>query len=276
MEKKVLRVISVIPIIIGLILLMSSLSITGNVISDNIGKTVGSILGLVFIIGGITLFLTKIRRPARYTIKSIDDIFASAGSPNKGVFILDSSGAIDYKRQLKKVLEKYPGEVYIPDEIIRELGGKFKERYQNQINTVKASDYEKYTKSAREKLEATPKHQDYLQVTKFLREGPSKLAPRERTKLQRKVEKAMGYLRDEGKKLTKENLQEYIDKRWKVSDGDISLLSTALDAARHRKIANILAEDTHVRDAVADIKRKNKKLGKFLNYLDYREYGGVA
>ena len=56
MKKGTLVIISTALVLIGLILLISSLSITGNVISDKIGKTTGSILGLVFIIGGFLLF----------------------------------------------------------------------------------------------------------------------------------------------------------------------------------------------------------------------------
>ena len=56
MKRGILVVISTIIFIIGLIFLVSSLSITGNVISEKIGKTTGSILGLALIIGGILLF----------------------------------------------------------------------------------------------------------------------------------------------------------------------------------------------------------------------------
>ncbi len=56
MKKGTLVIASTILVVIGLILLVSSLSITGNVISNKIGKTTGSILGLALIIGGILLF----------------------------------------------------------------------------------------------------------------------------------------------------------------------------------------------------------------------------
>ena len=59
MKKGTLVLISTALFVIGLILLASSLSITGNVVSENIGKTTGSILGLVFIIVGILLFLVR-------------------------------------------------------------------------------------------------------------------------------------------------------------------------------------------------------------------------
>lgn len=61
MEKGALVVISTILVIIGLILLVSSLSLTGNVVSENLGKAPGSILGLMFIIGGFVLFLARKR-----------------------------------------------------------------------------------------------------------------------------------------------------------------------------------------------------------------------
>jgi len=59
MKKGTLVIISTILVMIGLILLVSSLSITGNVISERIGKTTGSILGLMFVIGGFILFMAR-------------------------------------------------------------------------------------------------------------------------------------------------------------------------------------------------------------------------
>ena len=59
MKKGTLVIISTILVILGLILLVSSLSITGNVISERIGKTTGSILGLMFVISGVILFMAR-------------------------------------------------------------------------------------------------------------------------------------------------------------------------------------------------------------------------
>ena len=65
MKKGTLVIISTVLVVIGLILLVSSLSLTGNVISEKIGKTTGSILGLVFVIGGILLFQVGRERTSR-------------------------------------------------------------------------------------------------------------------------------------------------------------------------------------------------------------------
>jgi hypothetical protein len=57
MKKGTLVVISTILVVLGLILLVSSLSITGNVVSERMGKTTGSIFGLMLIISGIVLYM---------------------------------------------------------------------------------------------------------------------------------------------------------------------------------------------------------------------------
>lgn len=59
MKKGSLVIISSILVVIGFIILFSSLSITGNIISNKTGERTGSILGLVFIVSGIVLFMTR-------------------------------------------------------------------------------------------------------------------------------------------------------------------------------------------------------------------------
>ena len=59
MEKGTLVIIATVLTIIGLVFLIDSLGITGGVISDSVGETTSSILGLIFIIAGIVLFMAR-------------------------------------------------------------------------------------------------------------------------------------------------------------------------------------------------------------------------
>jgi hypothetical protein len=94
MKKGTLVITSTILVIIGLVLLVSSLSITGNVVSEKIGKTPSSILGLAFIIGGVVLFMARRSKEG-----------------NLAKQVLESGAVLSRPRDIKKIARKMGYEI---------------------------------------------------------------------------------------------------------------------------------------------------------------------
>jgi len=71
MEKRISKFLGVILVLIGAVLLSNSAGITGFAILQNIGKTTGSIFGIVFVIVGVLLLVTREEEERRYRINEI-------------------------------------------------------------------------------------------------------------------------------------------------------------------------------------------------------------
>ena len=274
MKKSWLLIFSGILLLIGFALLIGSLPITGNVISEKVGKTLSSIVGLIFIIGGIVLLEVTTRN---YQVGSLEEKLA-----DDSYVLFDSSGFIDYENQIDSFLGKYKGNVFIPDKAAEELKGDVKKMHGNKLNIISSKDYNDYVKIAKEKIEQTPKHQDYLKAVKLLEEGEKGFTRDEISNLRRKLLKVGGYIREDNPSLSenpiayKKAMEKYIEKRWKASEGDFSVLASALYFANQDKKIDVVAHDTHIRDAIEIMKNENIEEARNINYINYRRYEKAA
>ncbi len=63
-----------------------------------------------------------------------------------------------------------------------------------------------------------------------------------------------------------------LKKEYRANKGDFDVVITALKNASDKKKTEILAEDTHIRDAIGNITQKYPQLKDKLNQIEYREY----
>jgi len=264
--------------LIGIFILISSQSgMTGNVVSDRV-SAVSSILGLVFIIGGM-VFMSFGDKP-EYVRRDLGDILLDQPDPigKERVVVLDTSGIIEFKEDMGRVLKRFPDKVFVPKEIMKEIKNDYKlnKLFEGKVQVVKAGNYKNWGKIAKEYLEQTPKHQKYLAITEMLdnKKGFTRnffsAYKNDIINIKQKLESQKDKKRHV---FNEENLRWFLNKDYKVSNGDIDALGTALyEAGKDKKVVDLLAEDVHLRDAITSIKKKYTRVGKNLNYIHCRNY----
>lgn len=267
-------------IFIGIFIIFTSVILTGAVIGSP-GNYLG-MFGVLILVAGMVIVLMAGDRQGRYRLKSIEDILEEAGDSEDTVFILDSSGAINYQEDIDKIIEKYPGRTYAPKRVLEELKGnkrlyrKLSSKDVRQINPREDSvRYKRLRKMARDALGQTRKHRDYLVMRKMVEEGkvPAGVSDERLEKYQKRIEHELEVkLRyDYDMEPTDENKVWLLKKDYKVSKADIDVVATALKNVALKKKVKVLAHDSHIRDAIEDLVHK-KRLGRYLKYIDYREY----
>ncbi len=198
--KKGLRGTGFLLIAIGIfIIIIQPMSTTGAVI--DLSTTILRIwffVGLgVISIGIASLFLGRTQTGEFYTTRPLDEIMEEYGREKDTVFVLDSSGAIDYKKDIEKLMEKYQGNVYIPKRVLEELKGdrklmrKLKHGNIKQINPKEnPKQYKILRKLTRDSLEKSGKHQDYLKLRKIIGEErvPAGMSNRELSHYENMIE----------------------------------------------------------------------------------------
>jgi len=294
MKKSVLGmewkdILGIIIIIIGLLILITQpFSPTGAVIDLTTAVSrVWFFIGLGMIITGILTFYTGWR--THKTNMPIEDII-EYGRDNDTVFILDTSGILAYKPNLSKLIKSAEGRVYVPKRVISELEKNPKnkglvnyllnQKGVRRINPKGTRDiYRKTRKTARENLETSKKHKDYLNFKYIIEnnEKPKGMHEEDYEEYKKRIEEEIiPRLREQPNKSkrepTKENKIWYLKKHYRVNKGDIDVLTTALLTAKYGKKPKIVAEDTHLRSAVERIKLKNRPIGSVLDYIEYAKH----
>ncbi len=273
----------------GGFIILTARTLTGAVVGTAKENYLG-LFGVLLLVSGIVLLFVGTRVKGEYRVRDLDDIIEETGTDEDVVFVLDSSGAIDYKKDVEKILSQYPGRTYVPKRVIGELKknkvlmNKFKDKYRHlrvkQLSPKKDSGkYKTLRRFARENLRETKKHQDYLVMRKMVEEEkvPAGVSDRELERYEEKIEfeleEKLREQRDKHRREpTKENKIWLLKKEYRVSKGDIDVLTTALKNAGLKKRTKVLAFDTHIRDAIASIRMKYPQLRDYLEYIDYREY----
>jgi hypothetical protein len=132
MKKGVLVTISAIITITGLIILVSSLTMTGNVISEDIGKTSERLIGLVLVIGGMLLFLASKREKVERRLEQMLD----SGKVGTYDELERYAKKMGYEiKEGKKHREVYLGDTYVTD-IPRHKGTAKKGLYRKIIRDL--------------------------------------------------------------------------------------------------------------------------------------------
>lgn len=279
----------------GVFLILTAGALTGAVVGGKPQNLLG-IFGVIVLIAGMLLILAVEEKPEKYTVKNIESILEDAEGDEKVVFVLDSSGIIDYQKDLGKIIKQYPGRAYVPKRVFEELRknrrlvGELKSLgYESSAlqkdNQEESKTYRKLRKIAKEALRATRKHQNYIILKRIIGEGivPKGIDNKRLEEYEQIQEEIDSKLRDAGGELTIENRLWLLKKEYRVSKGDIDVLTTALDNARKLNKTKILAHDTHIRDAVNYLREKHPKdkpeqkpLKPYLEYIEYRQYSKSA
>ena len=264
----------------GIFIISTVAVLTGAVVGLGSENYLG-IFGILVLVVGIVLVLMAGDKQGRYHLKSIEDVLEEAGDSKDTVFILDSSGAINYQEDIDKIIEKYPGRTYAPKRILEELKGnrrlygKLTSKDVKQINPHEDSvRYKRLRKMAKDFLGKTKKHKDYLVMRKMIEEEkvPAGVTDEKLDYYNKKIEDELGEkLADYNREPTKENKLWLLKREYKVSKGDIDVVATALENVALKKKTKVLANDSHIQDAIEEIAHKYK-LGKFLTCIKYREY----
>lgn len=284
--KRGLKAIGFLLIAIGaFIVIIQPFSTTGAVIDLSAAiSRIWFFVGLGMIaIGGALFFLGKTSKGDFYTLRPLDKIIEEAGREKDVVFVLDSSGAIDYKRDIEKLIDRYDGRVYVPKRIMEELKGNRelteKIKHYKNIKQIDPNDdsknYKILRRLAKDTLGKTKKHKDYIILKRIIGEEivPKGVTDKELTNYENKIEDEINLrLRKLNKDTTKENQLWLLKKEYRVNKGDVDVLTTALRNARNKNKTKILAQDTHIRDAVSILKVNYPRLEHYLDYIDYREY----
>jgi len=287
--KNVLNKISIILIFIGIfILIIQPMSPTGAVIdtSTTMSKISFFIGLLVFLVGVVVFMYTRGHR-----VKPLDAIMSEdKGFEEKVVYVVDSSGAIDYtknwqdKESFKKLLNQYRGRVFVPKRVIEELGkSPYNERLLKLLKATSVrqvdpkahlKNHRKLRKLAREHLEATFKHQEYLDMKNFIETGELPKGMKDPDQYRLDLEKDLDMrIRnseyDPDKEITNEDRLKMLKQRYRVSKGDVDVLTTALHSVAKGKRTRILARDCHLKDAVRTLLKEKPALKPYLEYVDY-------
>jgi len=184
------------------------------------------------------------------------------------------------------ILSRFSGRVYVPDAILKEISDDHTlVRRLSRYGGIKHIDpneepnrYQALKKLSQERLEQTRKNKDYLVLKRIIGEGvvPKGVTDRDLARYEEMEEEIEGRLRVKRIEPTKTNKLHVLERNYRVSEGDIEVLTTALYKAAHKKQTRIIAYDTHLRDATKSLIEEFPTLGKYLKYVDYREYQKAA
>ena len=293
MKKTVWKSISLGLIIIGIFLIIiQPFSMTGAVIDiSTLVAKINFFVGLAFL--GVGIFLMYFRTEERDQIKfkPLENILKEEGRDANTVFVLDTSGIIDYESEIEKLIEEFEGRVYIPKRIVKELeetklSKRLSKKYftkekiqQLDVKKLKQEGYygklRKIRNEAREALGKTEKHVVYLRLRDIINHGgkPEYMHEDDFEDYKRELDNLDLALRTKyNKDPIKKNQLWLLKKHARVNKGDVDVLANALLLSRTGgKKAKIFARDSHLREAVDYLISKDKTLVGSLKYIKYSD-----
>lgn len=279
--------LSLIALGLSLIIVQPINVITGRVIAQGSLDAIVGVPLFFFIALGMFVFGVFMVAPD-YKVRRLEDIMNSDGGSENTIYVLDSSGAIDYKHKIGKLLNQYDGKVYVPKRIKSELKNdrilsdnfnrpnikSIDSKTLGESENVTSDEYRELRRMATKALGKSDKHKAYIHLTSILKENPkvdySSLDYRDQKALY-KLDKEIG---SKKMNITNKDRINYMKKRWRVSKGDVDVLTNALVNAEHGNNTKILATDSHIKDAVKILKIGQPDLKRRLNYIAYRDYSG--
>ena len=280
-KRGVYQKLGLFSIIIGIfIIVVQPAVLTGAVIdiSTSFSK-IWFFIGFSFIIGGITITLaTRLENILEKDSVSPQEFINRLGPnhENKSI-IVDTSLILNYDPgEIEQILKGYDN-VFIPDSVLNEihdehLRGIIKKHSEN------LEGYEKYREIARGYLEKTEKPElrkellPYLNGEKEITSGSEIVKINKLTKRVRRImatEKGIDL--ETAKKDPRHAIRKitnYLDRHCTVSEADVDVLAMALTAGRNKYHTIIAQRDIDLRQAVDLIKKKHKKIGSNLDYVE--------
>jgi len=294
MKKRPVQILGIIVILIGIVFLINSFQITGFVVLKDVGRTAGSVFGIVFVIGGILLFMAGRHEGGSGGLELIAEDGIAAPSTTaerlnritpktKKTLVLDTSFIRAYTAAgadaLFKHLKGYDA-IIVPKAVYDELGSSRFNDLKKVLSKYKAQEpleeFTRYRKVARDYIEQTNKHMYNEEIIPIiLKEKSSPKSRREAAPLIEETKKLLGYMAQKRAPITRENLIRESERHHRASDADVDVLASALAEAGYTKGDVVIGEkDTHLRDAVDMIKKRKdsrgreKRTGKLLHYVE--------
>lgn len=275
------KLIGIILFGIGIFFILNSkANITGAVIGTSIfSSKLGFIFGFSFLIVSLLLMIVKEKEEVRTLEDIAQDTFSKEPEKEKRALLLDTSFIREYQGDLGKLKDflKQYDKVFVPKEILGEIKNYNTQKLIKE-NSREIKGYEKYKKISQKILEQTEKPQMYKVLHPYVEGvlyGTTKSLSKEELKLiQEKTErlrKLAKYEKFDISGTPKESLRkinEYLEKHCKVSEGDVSVLASALKGARGHMHALVCERDIDLRQAVDNIKGKYKKIGAQIDYFE--------
>lgn len=293
MKEKVWKSIGLGLVIVGIFLIIiQPFSITGAVIDiSTLVAKISFFIGLGFLGVGLFLMYFRTEEENQIRFRPLENILEEEGRDANTVFVLDSSGIIDYESEIGKLIEKFRGRVYIPKRIIKELektrlNKRFSRRYftnekiqQLDVKKLKQEGYysklRKIRNEAREALGKTEKHIVYLRLRDIInKEGkPNYMHEDDFEDYKRELDNLDLALRTKyNKEPIKKNQLWLLKKHTRVNKADVDVLTNALLLSKiGGKKAKIFARDSHLREAVDYLVSKDRTLARSLKYIKYSE-----
>lgn len=277
-------------IFIGIFIIATARTLTGAVVGVEKQNLLG-LVGVVILSTGIILL--SLEKHVGYETEDIIKIMKHAG--RDAVFVLDSSGAIDYGREVHYLVDICKDRVYVPNEVLKELEKDSRGRIlierelKDKEGNLKVKqfnpdeDREGYRSLARlaiGALKETDKHKDYKIMRKIIEEDkvPVGISNYEFEEYMDKIDYELSsrFRNKYHREPTKEDKLMLLRKEYRAGKGDADVLVTALKNVALGKKVEILAHDTHLRDAVDSLVEKYPGLRGKLEYVGYREYAEAA
>ncbi|MDP3027621.1 MAG: hypothetical protein Q8N63_07995 [Nanoarchaeota archaeon] len=227
-----------------------------------------------------------------YKFRPLSKIIEEGGKDPDIVFVLDSSGAIDYKPEIGTLFSEMKGKVYVPREVIRELEKNprntrmLREEFTDdnilQIDptVLKQRGFYRQLRGvrthAKRALAKTEKHVIYRHLRDIINNNdkkPDDMHEDDYADYKKEMEKLDNALRNKyDLEPNTKNRMWLLKKHVRANPGDLAVLSNALLlAGRGGKKAKIFARDSHLREAVESLTAKYPSLKKSLEYIGYSE-----
>ena len=266
-------------VLVSILISLGNICFTGAVVG---GESSGffSLVSIVFFIGGVVMIFVSGTLEKRVLTKEgivdpgtvMDRISYVKGGEEGTVVVGDTSFFGSFNDRDVRILmgdldEKY-GKPVVVDSVLDDLKLTRKKRDIVLNGSVTPSDdYKSCLKEARRYLEGTKKASHYREIVAIAK-GRKKPSRREAAKYKVVVEKLAGNLISKGKAPTIDNLVEEAKSHWKVSDADVDVLAAAISEARKGRVAVLLGKDSHFKDALGVLKKKDSKLGDRIHYIN--------
>ena len=281
---KKLKVIGLSLLLAGIIFVLDSQKgTTGPVVAERYGASVGTLIGLTLIIGGVVLFgfngrhnrnLERLVSEDEYVNRFID----ATDNPQSTSIVLDSS-AIFVGRIINK-LKNSGFEIYVPGRVLKEIKNS-KVRNYVEKNTKRTTDiYKESRKEALQYLAETPKAKMYKEVYPLVKkylEGKS-LTNREFGTIKRQLPNIQILANKDNYQIgsfsTKKDakaIADYLNRNCKVSGADTEVLATAMGLARQGKYTLVGEKDSDIKKSLDMIKREYPQKGEIGERLSYVE-----
>ena len=256
--------ISLILFLLGLFFVINSqANITGAVVGVSVKSS--SFIGLILMVLAGLLYQTTATLEGRTIslyefMRRIDD---KEPDKSKRAVILDTSVILPYSSSdMESVLQT--NKVLIPRSVLDEIDDSYlKQIVKDNVTVVEVDPG--YKKIAKKYLEETSKNKFQKILKGELPQPTSRVEAQKYMKIGLILKER---LRTRGQLFTKENLIKETKRSFPVSETDVDVLAVALFEARHHKHTIVGENDSHLQEAIENIKKMEFGISEYLDYVN--------